>query len=80
MSKKCQKISKVITKNSKFLQKNIFKKISKNFKTNRFQEGNPNKEMQLLNSNKIRKNQNKLSENLGQEKKKICKKYIHNKV
>ena len=29
--------------------------------------------MQLLNSNKIRKNQNKLSGNLGQEKKKICK-------
>ena len=56
--------------------------MSENFKKfqKKIQEGYSNKEMQLVNSNKLRKNQNKLIENLGQEKKKICKNHIHNKL
>ena len=48
--------------------------MSENFKKfqKKIQEGYSNKEMQLVNSNKLRKNQNKLIKNLGQEKKKIC--------
>ena len=69
---------KIFFKKSKHLQKkyiHFLKKISKKITFKRKIQIK-----KLVNSNQLRKNQNKLIENLGQEKKKICKNHIHNKL